>query len=120
MRHHSLNSVTPPAALFTIEDHVGYSNLRHRRLTGSLKGNRPDQIVSIFKRLARSDRISRHGLEIWFRLGRAGRYGDLLLHIFRGKQCGTVAALHPMSQRGEVSEFFKARCEVTGSLPIYH
>ena len=80
--HHSLDIVTPPAALLPIEDHIRYRNLRHLRLTGSLKGNRPDQVVSIINRLAPSDRISRHCLGIWFRLGPAGRCCGLLCHMW--------------------------------------
>ena len=105
--HHSLDIVTPSAALFAIEDHIGYRNFRHRRLTGSLKGNRPDQVVSIFNRLTPSDGIPRHCL-IWFRLGPGGRCCELLCTPFVGSNAALIASLHPcrpMSQRGEV-----ARC----------
>ena len=96
MSHHSLDIVTPHSALFPIEDHIGYRNFRHRRLTGSLKGNRPDQVVSIINRLAPSDRISRHCLGIWFRLGPAGRCCGLLCHTFRGKQCRARRCAAPL------------------------
>ena len=41
MSHHSLDIVTPPAALFPIEDHIGDRNLPNLSLTRSLKRNRP-------------------------------------------------------------------------------
>src|SRR5262249_51394205 len=84
--HHRLDIVTPPAALFPIEDYIRYRNLRHRRLTGSLKSNRPDQVVSIVTRQAPS----------WFRLGPGGSCGGLLGHIFRGKQCRACRCVAPL------------------------
>src|SRR6185369_13067188 len=92
LSHHSLDIVTPPAAFLPIEDYIGYRNLRRRRLTGGLKGNCPDQVVSIVSCQAPS----------WFRLGCC----RLLGHVFRGKQCLTrrrVAPLLSMSQRGKIA-----------------
>jgi hypothetical protein len=121
--HHSLDIVTPPAALLPIENHIGYRNLRHRRLTGSLKGNRPDQVVSIVNCLAPSDRISRHCLGIWFRLGPAGHCCGLLGHIFRGKQCPARRCAAPLPSYVATwggREVFEGGCRVIGNLPIQH
>jgi hypothetical protein len=106
MSYHSLDSVTPPAALFPIEDHIGYRNLRHRRLTRSLKGYRPDQVVSIFNRLA----------------GQGSRCWVLLCHIFRGKRrrarrCSAPLPAYVATWGGR--DVFGGCCQVIGSLPIH-
>ena len=55
MRNDILDIVAPSAALLPIEDHVAYCNLRHLRLTGSLKGDRFDQVVTLINRLTPSE-----------------------------------------------------------------
>jgi hypothetical protein len=52
VRHHGLDIVTPSAALFPIEDHIGNRNLPNLGLIGSLESNRPNQVVTIINALA--------------------------------------------------------------------
>jgi hypothetical protein len=47
MGHHILNAVTPPTALRAIENDMGNCRFAFVRLIGSLKGYRPDQVVTI-------------------------------------------------------------------------
>jgi hypothetical protein len=50
--HHSFDIATPSAALLPIEDHIGNRNLPNLSLTGSLKRNRPNQVITLINGLA--------------------------------------------------------------------
>jgi hypothetical protein len=47
-----LDLVTPSAALLAIENDMGNGSFAYSRLIRSLKGNRPDQVISILKIVA--------------------------------------------------------------------